>query len=201
MSSLSLYYEDVYGQYYHTQLLYLRKKVNESYALINAGVEDMSIQILPLETKSNFDFAQLIDLEGQRPHIYNPKYRVYYSKIATQNLLGSSTIACSLTQYNNPDIKNILIPYHGFPEFHMQIMDYRPFVLTCVPAGEGRLSYQVRDVNMNHKKIFESETSKTPFSQCGLKSEGDNVLEAKQLYELVFDFCMKKLNITSLTQN
>jgi len=197
LSSVSLFYEDVYKRLYRTRLLYLHKSWGGTYEMRQVSTEHFSVDTLPVLPMSNFNIDLIRTPEGYTPHRYRPQFGVF-SLLEHRNLFFGVPVAGNpFTQDKDIRVENIVIPWHGYPEFHLRIGGHTPFALVAVPKDEmGQLKYDVRNVPSNPDiwRGMEAPNESPPFSQCGLVAEGRDEPQIKDLYERIYKVLMGRIS-------
>lgn len=202
LSSISLFYEDVYKRLYRSRLLYQHKTWNGAYTLRTVATEHFEITSLPVSPMSNFNIERLRLPEGYVPHLYRPPYGMFSLQEHIDRCIGSTVTGNKFTRDENIEIQNIVIPWHGYPEFYVRIGENIPFALVAVPKDDtGQFKYDIRNVpaNVGLWRGVEAPTENLPFSKYGLVAEGRDEPKIQELYDNVCKTSMNKMNITTQT--
>ena len=188
LSSLSLFYEDVYKRLYRSRLLYQHKRSNDTYVIRTVVTEHFKVDNLPVSPMSNFNIDRLLTPEGYAPHIYRPPYGMFCLLEHRERCIGSSVAGSPFTKGKDVQIENIVIPWHGYPEFHLRIGKNTPFALVAIPIGSmGEFKYDIRNVpeNIDSCRGLEAPNETLPFSEYGLIAEGRDEPKIKELYDRI----------------
>ncbi|MCL6633233.1 MAG: hypothetical protein K6T63_11455 [Alicyclobacillus herbarius] len=197
LSSLSLFYEDVYKRLYRSRLLYQYKSWNGSYVIRSVATEQFRVDALPVSPISSFNIDRLLAPEGYIPHIYRPPYGIFTLVENRERWIGSCVAGSPFTQGKDVQIENIVIPWHGYPEFHLRIGQNPPFALVAIPIdGMGQFKYDIQNVpkNVDSWRGLQTPNGTLPFSEYGLVAEGRDEPNIKELYDRICKVLMDRVS-------
>lgn len=173
MSSLSVFFEDVYGRYYRSRILYkwISRQSNNQIRSIDSEI--FSIDELPINTFDNYDIRELYELEGfARPIPFRGSYRCFYRKSFMSKVEGIMLNGNSFTQGRALRLEKIIEAWHGYPEFQLRIDNF-PFFIIKPHLFEGQVV----------EYVIQAEYE---FKEYGLISTGNNDTQlTRELYQSV----------------
>ena len=159
-SSLSLFYEDVYGRKFRVRLLYCwyKNSRGEFPHLRSLGQEHYQLSEFPWEPINCPDIGNVYLTEtGQNNGVlwrYIPKYRGMYRLQQLSRIKGFKVKGISLTHNTAFCIKDVKFDWNGYPIYVLQIRKREPFVLSPLVDTNGFKGVQVtseKDSSTNWK--------------------------------------------------
>ena len=172
LSSLSVFYQDVYGRAFRSRLLYIW---NGQQQLEAVGKEHLANVVLPPTVlSSSFSLTDFNRLEGPRPVLYFDEYLKFHM-LTTKDQLFNTLIPG--TQFTDKEPLILLdIEFNRTknekPSFHVQIAGHRAFIISYSSSnGSGTVIISDCDDYETHA-----------YQQYGLIPDGNDSPQKTELY-------------------
>lgn len=165
LSSISVFYEDVYGKVYRARTVYSVESsapncLNGVIVLLKENFEDK----LPIKPQGMFDVRWINEIEGQSPVVYRGQYLLFHRLKSIKSLEGTKLEGTEFTQNADITFLGVTFPWHGFPQLHLQIENNLPLRLSYIQDREGQ-----------HAKIYDIDSdNRSRNSEYGLFSDGED---------------------------
>ena len=175
LSSLSVYYEDVYGRIFRSRILFTWDSP-ESIQVISK--EHFTESVLPInELSSAFTVMDFYRIEGLRPVLYLPQFLKFHMLTSQRALIGISIPGTHFTHQKSFQIREIQfnLNTNGNPEFNVQVGNSRPFIISS-NSNDGSIPPKITDP-------MDSETH--PYLEYGLVPDGNDSPKKVELYNLL----------------
>lgn len=180
LSSLSIYYEDVYGRVYRSRIVYTMDKPHNIKVISKENFSDT----LPLNISSNFNVQDIFDLESQQPVVYRGEFLALHSLKFQKAIKNMPIAGTELTKERDLELLRIEFLWHGFPVFHIRVGGHAPFKLSYVNInGQATISIS----NLTGDKV-------SSYSEYGLYVDGDSKPLLIDLYYQIHKDIQLKIN-------
>jgi hypothetical protein len=170
LSSLSIYYEDVYGRIYRSRVIYTWDPQEE----IRVTSKESFPDILPIEVCSNVQ--QIYDIEGEIPVIFKGQYLNLHRIRFQKRILGTKISGAAFTNNEDLTLQKVSFQWHGNPDFQLQIGNKRPFKLASNVNNNGSIEITISDLLDEKPK---------PYSVYGLLPDGNDGPKLVELYQAI----------------
>jgi hypothetical protein len=195
ISSLSLFYEDVYGRYYRTRLLYRWFNDGSADVVRTVGKEYFKLNNLPFDPASNPNIQRIRDIEGERPVMYLPTHRAFHRIEYVNRMIHTTVRGNEFTQQKEIELLGISPEWNGLPKYRVKIVgETIPFILTPIWDRTSQLSASISDVPGTIPSINPLPSGKRRYIEYGLDSQGDGENEVTRLYDTIERTLMSRLN-------
>ncbi|MBL0385673.1 AAA family ATPase [Tumebacillus sp. ITR2] len=171
ISSISVYYEDVYRNCYRSRLLYVRSVRQPKYEYRVEGRENLNISTIP----TTDDVGKIYKMEFGAPVIFRPYYLELHLVEKITKMKGTILGGISFTGGRPIKVEEVNFGGDGYPTFQVQVGKCRPFRI---------ISYEADTLRKFAIKDLEDRYDNYPYQEYGLEAEG-NIDEGnrKDLYD------------------
>lgn len=188
ISSLSVYYEDVYGRTFRSRILFKWHGPKNIQVMGKEHFTDVEVPSIELSRVNS-----IIDLnykEGYRPIHFIQTFHKLHMLSIQNNLKGTVINGNEFTNKNKITIKDIMFNWFnntGKPDFLIKIDNKRPFIIFAKSADYFHHDATIKDAE-------EGNETKSYF-EYGLMPSGNNdVLLTDSLYQLILDYVTETSN-------
>ena len=195
LSSLSLYYEDVYQRVYRARLLYRWFEDNKSLLLRSVGVEHIKLFTFPYSPMSNPGIKEIHDIEGGKPCKYIQAIRGFYRAEVRDRIRGLVLDGTTFTLNKSIIVHDILFDWHGWPVYVLQVGEYKSFVLNPQYRDDGhREGVLIWDAPYDVHALHQPSLDWI-YPDYGLQPRREDVREREELYAYIQSSVAAKIGI------
>ena len=170
LSSLSVFYEDVYSRVYRSRIIYTWDAPEKIRVVGKESFPD-ELQILVCS-----NVQQIYDIEGETPVAFNGQYLNFHRIKFLKLILGTKIPGMAFTNNEDLILQKVDFQWHGNPDFYLQIGNNRPFRLTSNVNNNGSVGITILDV---------SGTEAKPYFEYGLFPDGNDAPKIVEMYQTI----------------
>lgn len=173
LSSLSIYYEDIYSRNYCSRILYVWDRTGNVKVV---ATEHFDNALPPIDFSVSFNVSHYYSIEGPRPFGYLPQYLKLHLRKLELSLTDYQIPGTPFTGHNSIQIKKITFTWNGIPKFVVRIKDNREFIISWTS-----------DTQMTGAIISDVLEETIPYEAYGLFPDGNDEGKKYELYKQIVD--------------
>ncbi len=150
LSSLSLYYEDIYNRIFRSRIIFIWKHDSYGWHIEVIGRENTEVIELPMNPYSDTDLSVYSVLEGGKAVRDNPIFRVLHFDDSSSKLLNLPIDGIPLTGDRAVTLLKYELSHSGNPIYTLKIENSTEFKLSA-SRNDTVVNYRLESVTSNEK--------------------------------------------------